>query len=170
MVVKVGDDRALQAAVLAFKLADRDLKKRINDATRQTFNSPWRAGIAAGAATRLEQRVLVPGARIAAGNPPTFVAASSRRRLRGGLVPDTDGPAVEWGAADTTTTYSRRSAGGTSHKVTRHTRRQLPPAGAAVRRRKGGPVMATLADIAPRAASLWTQLIMRVYYDAAEGK
>jgi hypothetical protein len=162
VVVSVGDDRALQAAVLAFKVADRGLKKRINDATRQTLNQPWKQGITQRAATRLEQRVLVPGARIAAGNPPTFVAATSKRRLRGGLVPDVHGAAVEFGAADDTTTYDRRKPSGGTTSVTRHTARQLP------RRRKTGPVMDTAGELGGRAASLWVQLIVKTYYDAAE--
>jgi len=164
VVVSVGDDRSLQAAVLAFKLADRGLQKRINDATRAQLNAPWKSGIAQRASTRLEQRVLVPGARVAAGNPPVFVAATSKRRLRGGLVPDVDGAAVEFGAADTVTTYQRRKPSGGTSTVTRHTRRQLP------RRRKTGPIMQTAKDMGGRAASLWVQLIVKVYYDAAEGK
>jgi len=162
MVVSVGDDRSLQAAVLAFKLADRGLKKRVNDATRTLLNAPWKAGIAARATTPLEQRVLVPGARVAADNPPAFVAGTSRRRLSGGLVPDADAAAVEFGAPDITTTYRRRTRSGGSTQVTRHTRRQLP------RPRKSGPVMGALAEFGGRAASLWTQLIVKVYYDASE--
>jgi hypothetical protein len=164
VVVSVGDDRSLQAAVLAFKLADRGLKKRINDATREQLNAPWKTGIAQRASTRLEQRVLVPGARVAAGNPPVFMASTSKRRLRGGLVPDVLGHAVEFGAADTETTYARRTPSGGTTSVTRHTRRQLP------RRRKAGPIMATAAEMGHRAASLWVQLIVKVYSDAAEGR
>ena len=100
MVVSVESDRSLQAAVLAFKLADRGLKRQVNDAVRTHLNQPWKSGIAQRAATPLEARVLVPGARVAAGNPPAFVAATSRRRLSGGLVPDAQGGAVEFGAAD----------------------------------------------------------------------
>lgn len=152
MGVAVGDDRALQAAVLALRLADRGLRKQINDATRATLNAPWRTGIEQRVRTPLERRVLVPGARIAAGNPPTFVAASSRRALRGGLVPDTTWPAVEFGADRNRT------------KGKRHTTRQLPA------RRKRGPVFNTLSDIAHRAPHLWAQLIVKVYVDAAEGR
>ena len=162
MVVSVGDDRSLQAAVLAFKLADRGLKKRINDATRTHLNEPWKWGITQRASTRLEQRVLVPGARIAAGNPPSFVAATSKRRLRGGFIADVDGHSAEYGAADIETTYPRRTPSGGTTSVTRHTRRQLP------RRRKLGPVMETAEEMGHRAASLWTQLIIKVYYDASE--
>ena len=150
MVVKVGDDRALQAAVLAFKAADRGLRKDINDATRSTFNQPWKTGIAGRVRTPLERRVLAPGARIAAGNPPTFIAASSKRALRGGLVPDTGWPGVEFGAD------RNRKRGN------RHTTRQLPA------RRPKGPVFNTVADMAHRVPRLWAQLIVKVYSDAAD--
>lgn len=150
MVVKVGDDRSLQAAVLAFKVADRGLRKDINDATRSTFNEPWRSGIAGRVRTPLERRVLAPGARIKAGNPPEFLAATSKRALRGGLVPDTGWAGVELGADQSRT------------KGKRHTTHQLPA------RRKRGPVFNTVSDIAHRAPKLWAQLIVKVYCDAAD--
>src|SRR4029079_2205552 len=142
--------RALQAAVLAFKAADRDLRKRINDSTRATFNQPWRSGIEQRCSTRLEQRVLRPGARIGAGRDPEFIAAGSKRALSGGLVPDTTWAGVEFGVD-----RSRM-------KGKRHTTRQLPA------RRPKGPVFNTLADMAHRAPRLWAQLIVKVYCDAAD--
>jgi hypothetical protein len=141
VVVSVGDDRALQAAVLAFKAADRALRKDINDATRATFNEPWKSGITGRARTLLERRVLVPGARIAAGNPPSFVAASSTRALSGGLVPAVQWPAAEFGS---------------------NRYRQLPA------RRRKGPVFETLDDMTGRVPRLWAQLIVKAYCDAAD--
>lgn len=166
-VLKVGDDRALHAAVLAFKAADRDLRKQINAATRDKFNEPWRSGITGRTRTTLERKVLAPGARVAAGNPPEFRAAASRRALSGGLVPDTDWPMIEFGTNDRekTKTYRRRGrSGGTFEVKRRHTRRQLP------RRRPRGPVFNTLADMQHRVPRLWAQLIVKVYADAAEGR
>jgi hypothetical protein len=148
----VGDDRALQAAVLAWRLADRDLRKRINDATRTTFNTPWRTGIEQRCRTPLERRVLLTGARIKAGNPPEFQAATSRKALRGGLVPESGWAGVELGVDQSRT------------KGKRHTTHQLPA------RRKKGPVFHTLADMAHRAPRLWAQLIVKTYIDAAEGR
>jgi len=84
--VGVQDDRALQAAVLAFRVAGRDLKRRINTSTKEVFDPVWKSEVRSRAKTRLEERVLVPGTRVATGNPPTFVAGASRRKLKGGLV------------------------------------------------------------------------------------
>lgn len=158
------DDREVQAAVLAFKLADRGIRKQLNDSTRTQFNEPWRSAVTAAAGTQLERRVLVPGTRVQAGNPPVFIAAASRRPLSGGLVPATQWPGVEFGANDTVSTYSRVSPKGTRHQVTRHTRRQLP------RRRKHGPVFTTVSQFSERAARLWVQILVKVYADAADGR
>lgn len=165
-MLRVGDHRAAQAAVLAFKAADRGLRSRINQATRQTMNPVWRGLVAEHARTATDRAVIVKGARIAAGNPPVAVAATSKRALRGGLVPVESWPAVEFGGnRNATTTYRRRSANGGTHTVTRHTRRQLP-----ARNRRGRVALRATADIGPRLASLWAQLIVRVYHDAAEGR
>jgi hypothetical protein len=165
-VIAVGDVREAQAAVLAFKAADRDLRKRINTATRETMNPVWRSLVDEHASSPIDKRVLAKGARVAAGNPPTAIAASSRRPLSGGFIPADDWPGREFGAnRNATTTYTRRSPAGTTHQVTRHTRRQLP-----ARNPSGRVVYAAVRKIAPRLASLWVQLIVRTYYDAADGK
>lgn len=165
-MLRVGDHRAAQAAVLAFKSANRGLRTRINKATRETMNPVWRGLVAEHARTATDRAVVVKGARIAAGNPPVAVAATSRRPLRGGLVPIEQWPAVELGAArNVRTTYRRRSKNGGTHTVTRRTRRQLPD-----RTSSGRVALRAAADIGPRLASLWVQIIVRVYRDAAEGQ
>lgn len=165
-MIAVGDVREAQAAVLAFKAADRDLRTRINTATRQTMAPVWRSMVDEHAVQPIDKAVLAKGARIATGNPPTAVAASSRRALSGGFTPAEDWPAREFGAnRNTTTTYTRRSPRGTTHQVTRHTKRQLPN-----RDTSGRVVYASVRKIGPRLASLWVQLIVRTYYDAADGK
>lgn len=163
VVLASTDTREIAAAVLAMKVAGRDLKRTINQSTRAKLNEPFRSGIVGRAMDRTEQRVLVPGARIAGGNPPVLTAVTSRRRLSGGLIPTVHGHAVEFGAADTATTYRRTApGGGVVHDVTRHTRRGLP------RRRKKGPVMETVHAIGHRAASLWVQIIVLEYCRAAD--
>lgn len=166
-MIDVGSAPAqLRAAVLAMKAADRDLKSTINKATRTVMSPVWRDAVAAGANRRRDQKVLATGARIKAGNPPAAVAATSRRRLRGGLVPGERWPVFEFGAnRDKVTTYTRTSPNGTSHQVTRRTARQLPP-----RRRTGHVIYPAVKAVAPRVASLWVQIIVREYYDAAERK
>jgi hypothetical protein len=93
-----------------------------------------------------------------------MVAATSKRKLKGGLVPAEQWQAVEFGAnRGAETTYSRKSTKGTTHQVTRHTRRQLPP-----RTPNGRVVHQAAKAIAPRAASLWVQLVVRKFNEAVE--
>lgn len=166
--------RPLQAVVLAMKLADRDLRKRMNNAVRDTINPVWRQAVARHVWDRLDQAVLSKGARIAAGNPPAAVAASSRRRLRGGLVPVDDWARFEFGAVsrDAYTTYqraahTRRQAGRSvqvaAHQVRRRTARQMPP-----RRTSGRVLYPAFAEVAPRVAALWAQIVVQQYAEASE--
>ena len=165
-MLSVRGSRELRAAVLAVRTARREVRNDIARATRQTMNPVWRDLVASRARTALDRRVLDTGVRVAAGNPPALVAAGSRRRLPGGLTPAEDWQPVEFGAdPDTVTTYTRRSPSGGTHQVRRHTTRQLP-----ARRPKGRVVYPAVAQIAPRLASLWVQLIVRKFSDAVEGR
>lgn len=158
----------LRAAVLALKAMSRDLRKEVSRQTREQGNPIWRDEIESHARTGMDRLVLAKGARIKAGNPAQAIAASSRRPLRDGLVPDDDAAGFEFGSStrDRKTTYgvrsySRRGAQVAAHKVSRRTKRQLPP-----RIRKGRVVYAAWAKSGPRLVSLWTQTIYRAVYDA----
>ena len=164
-MLSVHDDDALKAVVLAMKAADRDLKRDINKATRDTMNPVWRALTAQHVTRRLDQAVLVKGARIAAGNPPRAVAATSSRKLGGhGQVPTAWWQAVEFGVgADHRTTYDRRSRKGGRHSVTRNVTANLPQ-----RNRNGRVLYPAFAEIAPRVAALWAQIVVKKYAEASE--
>lgn len=167
-MLSVRDSRELQATVLAIKGADRELRREINRATVQTGNAIWKPLVEAHASRPMDARVLTAGARIKGGNPPTAIAASSRRAIGKGrrLVPAEHWHAWEFGAnREDTTTYQRRSPRGTVHQVTRRTKRHLPP-----RTRGGRVVYPAFAEAAPRMVSLWVQLTVRLYRDAAERK
>lgn len=151
-----------RAAALALKLIPRDLRNDINRETRRVLNPVWREAVASRAVTKMDKLVLAKGARVAPGNPTQLLAATSKRPLSGGLVPnDRDAAAAyEFGTPDRndTTTYKRRGA-----TVTRHTERQLP-----WRAQNGRVVYQAFADIGPRIASLWIQTIVRRIYEAHE--
>lgn len=158
---------AIRAAVLALKAADRGLRSEINKATRTTMSPVWKDLINTRSRTTLSKKVLNTGVRIKAGNPPAGVAASSKRKLSGGLVPADSWHVVEFGAdPNKVTTYTRRSPTGGTHKVTRHTTRQLPSR--VGRGMKGNVVYPAVKQFVPRMVSLWVQTIVRTYYDAAE--
>lgn len=156
--------RELRATALAMKLVGRDVRSQINKNTRTTMNPVWRELVAAKARTSTDQRVIAKGARIAAGNPPVAVAASSSKPLPGGLVPATGWQAVEFGAnRSKVLTYQSRSPKGTTYSVTRHTARQMPAIA-----RKGRVAYSAAGVLGHRLAALWVQTVVRAIHEAAE--
>lgn len=159
----------LRAATLALKAADKDLRRAINQTTRDQINPIWRGALAGNASTPLETALLVKGARVQAGNPARLIAANSKRPAVKGstLVPDRYGRAFEFGTKEPNKygTYTRRSRNGGSHQVTRRTRRQLPSF-----RPQGRVIFPAVAETMPRMVSLWAGLIVKKVYDAFEGK
>lgn len=156
--------RELRAAASAVKVARRDIVNDIARATRETMNPVWRDAVARRARTSVDTAVLAKGARIVAGNPPSMVAATSKRKLPGGLVPAEDWQALEFGAdRDKVTTYTRRGHGGSTHQVTRHTARQLP-----ARAPKGRVVYQAVREMGPRLAALWVSIVVRKFAEAFE--
>lgn len=151
----------LRAAVLAMKRADKAIRSDISARMRGAMSPEWKRIVGARAATKLERRLLLPGTRIAAGNPPALVAASGTRRFGNGLTPNRHAPGVEFGAHDGESEVVNRR--GTRYE--RHTMRHLP-----ARRRAGRVVYPAAAELLPRIAAYWTQSIIRAFLDAADGK
>lgn len=158
----------LKAVVLATKVMDKELRRSINQATREQGNELFRGLLQMNAVTTMDMRMLAKGARVAAGNPPRLIAAASKRKaLSGGMIPDRYGKTAEFGVKDreAVSTYERKSKRGGSHQVKRRTRRGLPAYEPA-----GRVVWPAVADAMPRLISLWTKLTIRKVYDAFEGK
>jgi hypothetical protein len=158
--------REFKAVVLALRLMDKDLRKDINDATRTTMNPVWKALVETNATSPGTFKIMTPGTRIAAGNPPAAKAATGGRKLSGGGTPKELAKAFEFGAVDrekvSTYDVKNRKTGG-SHKVRRHTQRQLPAA-----TRSGRVVYPAFAEIGPRMASLWVQIVVKKTHEAFE--
>lgn len=160
----------LRAAVLALKAADRDLRRDIYARIRETMNPVWRGAVAENLTNHMQALTIAKGVRIAAGNPPRLMAATSKRRLKGnggGLIPDQHWAGFEYGGnREAYSTYKRRNPGGTgTHTVTRRTQRHLPP-----RRRSGYVLGPAVAEVAPRLASLFVQSVVRTYMDILDKK
>lgn len=169
-MLRVGDTPELRAAVLALKGVDREVRSRINKGTTQTMNPVWKSLVAVNATTAMDTRVFVPGTRIAAGNPPSAVAANSKRALRkgkGGFTPAFHWRGWEFGTPNRNaySRYKRTSPKGKVHTVERRTMKGMPR-----RAKQGRVVYPAFAEIAPRMVSLWVQTIVKTVYDAAEGK
>lgn len=151
----------LRAAVLAMKRADGVIRKDISNRMRSTMGPVWRSEVTGRAPGGMAARMLTPGVRIAAGNPPRLIAASSRRKIGNGLVPDVNAAGYEFGASDAVRRVTNRK--GTTYE--RHVMRHLPG-----RNRKGRAVFPAAAKMLPRIAAYWTQSVVRAFMDAAEGK
>jgi hypothetical protein len=163
MLSVLGSD-ALKAAVLGMKGARRDVKSDINKLTRTVMSPVWKSEIEGRARTRLDRRVIGAGVRVKAGNPPAGLAAQSKRKLPGGMVPVEDWTGVEFGSdRGKVTTYTRQTRKSGRVQVRRHTARQMP-----ARSPKGRIAYAALRNIGPRMASLWVQTIVRVFSEAVE--
>ena len=164
-MLSVKGNNTLKALVLAFKAADRDIRNTINRETRAKMSPVWKSMVELHATYAVDAAVIAKGAKIQAGNPPVATAATSKRALRGGLVPADTWQPIEFGAVarEKLTTYDRTSPKGTPHKVTRHTARQLPR-----RADKGRVAYPAFAAVAPRLAALWAQIVVKTYMDAAD--
>lgn len=169
-MLDVNDNKALQGAVLAMKAADRDLKAKINKATRATFGPVWKQQIESQLAGRdAFTAMLLKGVSVSAGNPPSLRAATSTRKIgdKKRLSPADNYYLAEFGADRAhVARYERKSRTSNGrHTVQRRTNTGLPR-----RIREGRVVYPAFAEIAPRIAALWVQLIIRTYAEAAEGK
>jgi hypothetical protein len=156
-----------KGAALALKATTREIRNDINRTTRAEGASWWKDAITRKATSKMDRLVLAKGARMQPGNPARAIAASSRRPLEDGLVPDTDARAWEFGTTEPQhqDTYSRRTKGGGSTRVTRHVKRQLPAA-----TNRGRVVYPAWAEVGPRLVSMWVQVIVRKIYESLEGK
>lgn len=157
--------KELQAAVLAMKRADADIRKGVSAELRSTFNGPWKQAVTQHltGAGRMEAAMLLPGARIAPGNPPALVWASGKRKTGRGLSPDANAAGYEFGASDGI--RAQRSGRGPNRSYQRHAMRHLPG-----RTRKGRVGYPAAATMLPRIAAFWVQSIVRQFMEAAEGK
>lgn len=149
----------LRAAAVALRHADAEIRRGVSARMRGEMSPVWKAEVEQRAGG-LAARILTPGARIAGGNPPQIIAASSKRKIGRGLIPDQHWPGYEYGANDSTRVVtSSRGA-----KYRRHVMRHLPKRG------DGRTLEPAARELLPRIASFWAQSVVKVILDAAEGK
>lgn len=161
--VRIEGVREMQAAVVALRAIDKDMRRDLNKGTRAVVGPVWKQAVESNATRAMDRTVLVPGTRVNVGSRPSLIAASSRKTLRGGLVPTDSWKAYEFGGLRGKTTKYRGRRGGRSFDVERRTKRQLPEF------RKGGRVLyPAVADVAPRVFALWAQTVVRLVYKAFE--
>lgn len=169
--IDVGNNRALQAAILSIRAAPAEVRKRVRQTSRASLEPDFKKRVTERASEsnvpRLSIAVVARSAGITMSDQNVRMkAGSSTRRLKGGLSPAIYSPAVEFGSSrNTTTKYSRRSRKGKTHTVTRNATRQMP-----YRRQRGWAFYPTVEQMTPRYASLWVQTAIRTTADALEGR
>lgn len=147
----------LRAVSRAIEAAPEELQRLLAATASEQLSSAWLDELGARPATGAQQKFVLAGAR----------ALPFANGLR---VETGDGELArvfEFGTNDRdhVTTYRRRSPKGRSHRVTRHTRRQIPP------RKAGGYIAYPAANkLGVRVFAMWAQLIRKVTHDWMEGK
>lgn len=136
-------DDAVRGAALAYKAADRDLRRAVNQATVETARPLWRSRILAHKSRRQDRLVGTPN--VTGGNPPKLTAYTGRKALSGGL-DSSKWWAVEFGSAGE---HGRRG--------------QLPR-----RRNTGRIAYAALPGVLPRVVSSWVGIIYDRYGEVGE--
>lgn len=152
----------LRALAAALRGMDAPLRREIDRQTRAELAPMWKEAVSSRARSRLDRAVLVKGTRIRTGNPPALIAAASKRKMRGGMIPAADWLPVEFGTKKhgTKTTYRRTSPNGRTHTVRRRTAQQLP-----TRNPGGRVVFAATKEVAPRLVSLWVATAVRTIHE-----
>ncbi|MBF4565400.1 hypothetical protein [Plantibacter sp. VKM Ac-2876] len=165
MRIDIYGSRELQATVLSIRRAERDIQTNIRKFTKTLLMPEWKKALAERAETRLEHRALVSTARITMSNQNIKLkSAGLNRKLSGGMNPNVEGHAVEFGAnREEKTTYDAVSKNGTGYRITRRTRRQLRP-----KTTQGYVFYPAVRAMIPRFASLWVQTTVRTLADALD--
>lgn len=163
--ISIGDaPRELRAAALAARAASRDVRNQLYRNVRETMKPVWTSGLEAHM-SQPRDVLLVAGAKVQAGNPPSLVTATTKKKV-GGLIANQNWAGFEWGANRAQKhIYERTYKGGKTGRVER-----AVLAGHPQRRRVGRVISPTVRQILPRIASLWVQTVVRTYMDAIEGQ
>jgi hypothetical protein len=166
VVIDVRDSPELRAVILSLKLADSEVRKTMTAAARSVLREAWQSELRQRTLTRLENRVIVDSARATVSSQSfTLKAATSRRKLSGGLVPADDWASVELGAKWYRRTYTVTSRKGNPYRVTKLANRQFRP-----RRSKGYVAFPAAGKTGQRMVALYVSAIARRLHEISEGK
>lgn len=165
--IPVGASRELQALLLALRGARKDVTTQVRKHSREVIGPVYRRELAERVSSRLETRVIYDSARASVSNQNIrLTAATSKRRLSGGLVPARDFGAIEYGMNSTKTSdIVATSSRGKRYSYTRAVGSRFRP-----NRRQGYVFWPSVANVAPRIVSLWVQTAVRTLGDAIDGK
>lgn len=145
---------------------DRTVAKETRAVLKKFVDPVWREAVNANLTNRMEARVLGVTARAAVSDQNVMLkSAAVGRQLTGGLRPFELMHNVEFGADRSfTRSYEATSKKGRQYRVTkRHTRAQFR-----ARNRKGYVVYPAAAEVIPRVASAYVQVVARAFHESFE--
>ena len=147
----------LQAAILALKVMNRDLRRDIAKEAKPGLTALWTHGLEQRARTNLERRILVPGAKVAvSGQVVRASAATSRRALGNGLVPANEYAGAEFGMMHVYRhKVQGRSPRGKAYTYLRHLTQFR-----ADRQKQGHVAYSAARELTPEIISGWVQVIV----------
>ena len=158
-MLDVRKSRELQAAILSTRGAERDVRLNINKEARKRMNPIWQESLRSNVTTRLQARVMLPGARVAVGARNVSVKAAVKTKpLAGGLVPSTQWQAVEFGARERPRTFDATSRSGKKFKRTMIVGRQF-----AGRTKNGQVAFAAASETGTELVGIWVKSIVDVF-------
>lgn len=155
-------DSPLRTMLIAMRSAPEDVRKQIAAQTRSAAQPIWSEEVRDGAASRLQQRVLVGSARVGVTQRNVLLRSGGVGSLRSGTPVATLSSAAEFGMSPDKQ-IKTRSRSGTAY--TRRAGNAFPAP------RRGGYVVYPAATRSiVRFASLWIQTAVRTLLDKMEGK
>lgn len=162
-MLNITQSRELQAALLALRQAQSDIRKDINADVRSQVNPVWQAALGERAHTRLEQN-LIRGARVAVTTAGP-IAQVNPRTLAGGLPLSDQWQAVEFGYSTKKQTITQTSRRGRKYQVTRMYGRNFK---SRLSYRQGHVVFPAAGETATKVAAIWVRTIVDHFAKAFE--
>lgn len=156
----------LQAAILAMRRVGPDLRKAVFAASRREVNALWLPALQRRAGRSMDRAIIVKGARAAVRvDGFQLMAATSRRPLRGGLVPTEQWAGAEFGARTRRATFEQTSPRGKRYSVTKMVNRQFRG-----RQRDGQIAYDAASEVGTKTVAAWVTAIVQTLVNESQGE
>lgn len=168
-MISVEGSKEVQAALLAMKYADKELRTTIYARTREQILGDWTPSVQENINGykygRMHSALLMKSTTVSVGTQGITVnAATSGRKLSGGMSPKTHYYLAEYGA-NPKDVKVRGRRGATSYTYTRKVNTGFLP------HKKNGRFANKAAEkIVARSVAMWVQIIVKSFSEAVEGK
>lgn len=165
-MIDVQHSDELKAVILAMRRVDAPLRKAIYAASREKVNALWVPELSRRARTAAARLVIVKGARAAIRQDGfSLMAATSKRKLKGGLVPADEWAGFEFGARTRKATFQARSPKGRSFERTTTVNRQFKG-----RQRQGQIAFDAASEVGTKTVAAWVVAVVTTIVHASKGE